>query len=323
MLLLYILWDEWPIFMISASNKQLELQLKYTLLKPDCHSWWISKIQFDTLEERYAIKFCFKLGKNATETYGMLQTAFRPSCMNRESVFEWHKRFKEGRESVRGDKRCRRSKEVNTLELIGQRVRLRITMLRFYGSSARDSVGRVQHSSNRVGGISTRTIHQSTTPSLSQTIWARWASRQFLSLPIVQTLLPVTFGYSLSSEAVVMRQLRRWKRLWRRSLTHSNEKTSMGPPRRFWNGTISALQPEEITSKGTRDSCVQLKCPSENSLEAYHMHLEYIYIYIYINHHVVSSARISLTLSRLSSLSFIASGRSSELHTVSSQRCCM
>ena len=31
--------------------------------------------------------------------------------------------------------------------------------------------------------------------------------------PIVQTLLPVTFGYSLSPEAVVMRQLRRCKRL--------------------------------------------------------------------------------------------------------------
>ena len=31
--------------------------------------------------------------------------------------------------------------------------------------------------------------HQSTTPSLSQTIvWSRWASRKFLSLPIVQTL---------------------------------------------------------------------------------------------------------------------------------------
>ena len=29
-----------------------------------------------TLEERYAIKFCFKVGKNATEAYGMLQTAF-------------------------------------------------------------------------------------------------------------------------------------------------------------------------------------------------------------------------------------------------------
>ena len=74
----------------------------------------------DTLEERYAIKFYFKLGKNTAETYGMLQTAFRPSCMNRASVFEWHKRFKEGRESVRDNERCGRSKEVRTPELIGQ-----------------------------------------------------------------------------------------------------------------------------------------------------------------------------------------------------------
>ena len=87
----------------------------------------------DTLEERYAIKLCFKLGKNATETYGMLQTAFRPSRMNRASVFEWHKRFKECRKSVRDDERCGRSKEVNTPELISQRVRVsvRFAMLRF------------------------------------------------------------------------------------------------------------------------------------------------------------------------------------------------
>ena len=50
----------------------------------------------------------------------MLQTAFQPSCMNQASVFEWHKRFKEGRESVRDDERCGRSKEVRTPELIGQ-----------------------------------------------------------------------------------------------------------------------------------------------------------------------------------------------------------
>ena len=73
--------------------------------------------------------------------------------------------------------------------------------------------------------------------------------------PIVQALLPVTFGYSLSSEAVVMRQLRRWKRLWWRSLTHSHKRTFMGPSRSFWNST-SALQLEEITSKRTRVSCV-------------------------------------------------------------------
>ena len=75
------------------------------------------------------MKFCFKLGKNATETYGMLQTAFGAYCMNLASVFEWHKRFKESRESVRDDEMCGRSNEVNTPELIGQRVR--VTVLRF------------------------------------------------------------------------------------------------------------------------------------------------------------------------------------------------
>ena len=90
-------------------------------------------MQSEREEEQYAMKFCFKLGKNATETYGMLQTDFRASCMNRASVFEWHKRFKESRESVRDDERCGRSKDVNTPELNGQRVRLRVrvTMLRF------------------------------------------------------------------------------------------------------------------------------------------------------------------------------------------------
>ena len=53
----------------------------------------------------------------------------------------------------------------------------------------------------------------------------------------------------------------------------------------------------------------------------------YIYIYIYIyhhhHHHVVWLARISQTLSLHVSLSFIASGRSSGLHPVSSHSCCM
>ena len=50
----------------------------------------------------------------------MLQTAFESSCMNRASIFEWHKRFKEGRESVRDDEECGRSKDVRTPELICQ-----------------------------------------------------------------------------------------------------------------------------------------------------------------------------------------------------------
>ena len=59
-----------------------------------------------------------------------------------------------------------------------------------------------------------------------------------------------------------------------------------------------------------------------------HIHTHtYIYIYIYIynhhQHHVVPPARISLILTRHFSLSFIASGRSSGLHPVSSHSCCM
>ena len=139
-------------------------------------------------------------------------------------------------------------------------------------------------------------MHQSTTLSLSQTIWPGWVSRQFFTVPIVQTLLPVTFVYSLSSEALVLRQLRRWKRLWRRSLTRSHKRTSIGPSRSCWNGATSALQPEEITSKRTRVSCVSIKVPIRKSLETYlmillcmcvcahtHTHTHtHIYIYIYI-----------------------------------------
>ena len=62
-----------------------------------------------------------------------LQTAFGASCMNRASVFEWHKRFKEAKESVKDDESCGKSKEVNTPELIGQRVSVRVTILRFKG----------------------------------------------------------------------------------------------------------------------------------------------------------------------------------------------
>ena len=64
MLLLYILWDGWLIPIISGSTEQLQQQLEYTPTK-----LWLSQlVNFKnatwTLEERYAIKFCFKLGKN-------------------------------------------------------------------------------------------------------------------------------------------------------------------------------------------------------------------------------------------------------------------
>ena len=82
-------------------------------------------MQSDTLEERYAIKFCFKLGQNATETYGMLQTVFDHLAEIEHEFLSGIRDSRKARKSVR----CGRSKNVNTPELIRQRVR--VTMLRF------------------------------------------------------------------------------------------------------------------------------------------------------------------------------------------------
>ena len=141
---------------------------------------WLSqlmnfKMQSNTLEERYAIKFCFKHGKNATETYGMIQTVLGQSCINQASVFEWHKRFKKDRESVRDDERCGRSKEVNTPESIGHRVRVRVTMLRFKG--VQEEIPSEEASALQIGSVAFPPWQcTSPQPSLSQTIWPWWAS---------------------------------------------------------------------------------------------------------------------------------------------------
>ena len=241
MLLQYILWDDWPIFMISGSNEHLQQKLEYTLLKSDYHGWWISKMQSereDILEERYAIKFCFKLGKMPQKRMkcfwllfdhlAWIEHLFLSGIRDSRKVGNlW--RMMRGVGGVR--KSIYQSWFTKGLWLV-------LGLLREF---------RKRFLGNRVSGISTRTMHQSTTPSLSQTIWPRWVSRLFLSLPIVQTLpLLVAFGYSLSSEAVVMRQLRRWKGLWRGSSIRSHKRTSIGPSRSCGNCTISALQPEEF-----------------------------------------------------------------------------
>ena len=68
-------------------------------------------------ENFYLVSYCEP--SCILQTYGMLQTAFGASSMNQTSVFEKHKRFEEGRKSMRDDERCGRSKEVNAPELIG------------------------------------------------------------------------------------------------------------------------------------------------------------------------------------------------------------
>jgi hypothetical protein len=57
------------------------------------------------LEQRKNIKFCLKIGRSVSETLALLTVACGEYVMERSSVFEWRKRFKEGREDVQDDPR--------------------------------------------------------------------------------------------------------------------------------------------------------------------------------------------------------------------------
>jgi hypothetical protein len=45
------------------------------------------------MEQRTAIKFCFKLGKSASEMYELLQKAYGSDSLSLSTTFEWFKRF--------------------------------------------------------------------------------------------------------------------------------------------------------------------------------------------------------------------------------------
>ena len=253
--------------MISGSNEQQMQQLEYSLLKPDCHSWWISKMQSDTLEERYAIKFCLKAVWsipyvsvaffrhrnvwNASDCFSSILHLFEHLAWI-EHQFLWG--IKDSRKAgslwgmMRGVGGVRKSIHQSWLAK-----ELGLGLLCWGFKGVQQEIPREEASPFQNGSVAFPP-GQCTSPQLHPC--HRLFDSPFHTLPIIQTLLHVTFGYSLSSEAIVMRELRRWKRLWRRSLRGSHKRTSMGPSRCCWNGTTSALQPEEITSTGTRVSCV-------------------------------------------------------------------
>ncbi|KAJ8962829.1 hypothetical protein NQ318_001229, partial [Aromia moschata] len=62
----------------------------------------------NTIEQRVNLKFLVKLGKTFTEDYAMLKEVYRHACLSRTHVFEWFKRFKEGRETTEDDPRPER-----------------------------------------------------------------------------------------------------------------------------------------------------------------------------------------------------------------------
>ena len=62
----------------------------------------------ENIEQRYAIKFCVKHNKSATETFASLTESYGDATLSRTIVFKWQKAFKEGRENVEDDTRSGR-----------------------------------------------------------------------------------------------------------------------------------------------------------------------------------------------------------------------
>jgi len=67
------------------------------------------------LEQRINIKFCVKLGNNASDTCAVLSKAYGGEAVETSSVFEWHKQFKEGCKDMEDDEQsgCPRTHRAN------------------------------------------------------------------------------------------------------------------------------------------------------------------------------------------------------------------
>ncbi|KOC64110.1 Putative uncharacterized protein FLJ37770 [Habropoda laboriosa] len=98
------------------------------------------------MEQRAAIKFCFKSEKTAIETYKLMQKAYWRDCLSRAAVSLWFRRFKEGRQSLEDDKRegrpstsCTESNVVSVRFLLANErcltIRLIADELRRHGST--------------------------------------------------------------------------------------------------------------------------------------------------------------------------------------------
>ena len=81
----------------------------------NCDLLWCRHASMErTVEQRYAVNFCFQLGKSASETFEIITQAYRDDASSHTRVFEWHKMFKECRELVEDEHRVGRPTTART-----------------------------------------------------------------------------------------------------------------------------------------------------------------------------------------------------------------
>ena len=78
-----------------------------------------------SVDQRINLKFLVCLGKTPTEALKLLQEVYGDDAMSRTRLFEWHRRFKKGRENVEDDHRSGSSSTSRTDEKV-ERVRQKV-----------------------------------------------------------------------------------------------------------------------------------------------------------------------------------------------------
>jgi len=100
-----------------------------------------------SMEQRLAIKFCFKAGKSAKETLQMVKAAYGDQALSRSNVFRWYGQFRDGREDTEDDPRsdrpteCRNDNNVKMIsQLLLQNRHLSLRMLADEANIGKDTV---------------------------------------------------------------------------------------------------------------------------------------------------------------------------------------
>jgi len=103
-----------------------------------------------SLEQRLAIKFCFKAGKSATETLQVVNASYGEQALSRSNVFRWYGRFRDGQEDTEDDPRsgqpteCRNENNVEKIsQLLLQNCHLSLRMLADELNIGKDTVRRI------------------------------------------------------------------------------------------------------------------------------------------------------------------------------------
>ena len=99
------------------------------------------------MDQRINLKFLVKLGKRPAECLKLLKEVYGEHVMSKTQVYEWHKRFKSGREEVEDDHKSGRPSTAKTPDninrvnkLVRSDRRLTVRMMAEYLSMKRESV---------------------------------------------------------------------------------------------------------------------------------------------------------------------------------------